>query len=74
MNAVAVLLPESFRGGCSFGVGMGPISPATADAISLCYQGAAKFLDAVSTSGRKAFLGLFMQSETVFFVTDLNVA
>ncbi len=27
---IAVLLPESFRGGCSFGVGTGPISPATA--------------------------------------------
>src|SRR5262245_34861629 len=31
-SIIAVLLPESFRGGCSFGVGR-PISPAT---ISVC--------------------------------------
>jgi hypothetical protein len=30
-----VRLPESFRGGCSFGVGQGPISPAAIGIVSL---------------------------------------
>jgi hypothetical protein len=61
----------------------GAVAPSAPDGSDLsrdsrCYfivnQGAAKFLEAFSTSGRKAFLGVFMQPETAFFVTDLYVA